>query len=286
MAAPPPSDVSVKNADEENMSSEMETEKCSTADHEAESEKGDLPLKTEPEIADPFKKPAIFAAPSLASKRGNVNVTAPSKPAEETRSLQENNKADVEDTSCEVSSTSVDESKTPVEGQENNTNGDKDKVKDVAPVKTKPRVILAKGPPTGNFPPIPYTEPPWGGKAPDVPYSLEILKNGSIVDTVPLTHTSYFVVGRLPVCDISLEHPSISRYHAVIQYRGQPGEMESVGEGRGFYIHDLGSTHGTVVNKNKIPPKTYIRLRVGHVLKFGGSTRLFVLQVMLNNSHL
>uniref|UniRef100_H3DN53 Solute carrier family 4 member 1 adaptor protein n=1 Tax=Tetraodon nigroviridis TaxID=99883 RepID=H3DN53_TETNG len=79
-------------------------------------------------------------------------------------------------------------------------------------------------------------------------------------------------------CDVSLEHPSISRYHAVIQYRSQAGDSESAGEDTGFYLHDLGSTHGTVVNKNKIPPKTYIRLRVGHVLKFGGSTRLFILQ--------
>ncbi|KAG7466063.1 hypothetical protein MATL_G00160850 [Megalops atlanticus] len=67
-------------------------------------------------------------------------------------------------------------------------------------------------------------------------------------------------------------------YHAVLQYRVRSGEDGAVGEEAGFYAFDLGSTHGTFVNKNKIPPKTYIRLRVGHVLKFGGSTRLFILQ--------
>ncbi|KAM9466761.1 kanadaptin [Clarias gariepinus] len=135
----------------------------------------------------------------------------------------------------------------------------------------------AKAPPSGKFPPLPYSEPPWAG-VPDVPYTFELLKNGSILDTVALSQQSYFVVGRLPVCDISLEHPSISRYHAVVQYRGEPGDTGALGEELGFYVYDLGSTHGTFVNKNKIPPKTYLRLHVGHVVKFGGSTRLFILQ--------
>uniref|UniRef100_A0A8B9KL11 Solute carrier family 4 member 1 adaptor protein n=1 Tax=Astyanax mexicanus TaxID=7994 RepID=A0A8B9KL11_ASTMX len=140
-----------------------------------------------------------------------------------------------------------------------------------------PKKAPIKVPPSGKFPPLPYSEPPWAGVA-TVPYSFELLKNGAILDSIPLTQQSYFVVGRLPVCDVSLEHPSISRYHAVVQYRGLVGEEGSVGEEAGFYVYDLGSTHGTFLNKNKIPPKTYIRLRVGHVLKFGGSTRLFILQ--------
>lgn len=40
----------------------------------------------------------------------------------------------------------------------------------------------------------------------------------------------------------------------------------------------MGSTHGTWLNKRQIPPKVYSRVRVGHVFKFGVSTRLFVLQ--------
>ncbi|XP_035530019.1 kanadaptin [Morone saxatilis] len=276
MAASPPSDVCVKNTDEE-MNSATETDQCSATEVGVEPEKKDL-HKPEPETEDTFKKPALFAAPSLTSKRSSV--AAPSKAtAAETKTVTENNNAEVVDTTKEDSSGPVNENNTE-KGQEEDKNVVKDK--NVAPVKTKPeakpRVLPPKVPPAGKFPPVPYTEPPWGGIAPDTPYALEILKNGTIVDTVPLTQRSYFVVGRLPVCDVPLEHPSISRYHAVIQYRREAGEGESVGEERGFYIHDLGSTHGTVVNKNKIPPKTYIRLRVGHVLKFGGSTRLFILQ--------
>lgn len=262
------------------MNSAVETDECSAAENGGEPENKDVD-KTEPEeTKDIFKKPALFAAPSLTSKRSSV--AAPSKTiAAETKPVTENNQAEAIEPTGEDSGGPANENETTEKDKEEDKKGAKDK--NAAPVRTKPeakpRALPPKGPPAGKSPPVPYTEPPWGGEAPASPYALEILKNGTIVDTVPLTERSYFVVGRLPVCDVSLEHPSISRYHAVIQYRSQAGEGGSVGEETGFYIHDLGSTHGTVVNKNKIPPKTYIRLRVGHVLKFGGSTRLFILQV-------
>uniref|UniRef100_A0A665V7G6 FHA domain-containing protein n=1 Tax=Echeneis naucrates TaxID=173247 RepID=A0A665V7G6_ECHNA len=269
MAASPPSDASVKNTGEE-MNFTAEPDECSAAENGGEPERKDSP-KREPEPEDPFKKPALFAAPSLSGKRANV-ATSSKTAAAETKDAKENNRAERE--------TSASEEGIREKCQQQEKNGEKDT--DVPAVKAKadpkPRVLPVKGAPAGKFPPLPYTEPPWGGKASEIPYALEILKNGTIVDKLPLTDRSFFVVGRLPVCDVSLEHPSISRYHAVIQFRGQAGDGEAVGEERGFYIHDLGSTHGTVVNKNKIPPKTYIRLRVGHVLKFGGSTRLFILQ--------
>uniref|UniRef100_A0A8C7S0Q4 Solute carrier family 4 member 1 adaptor protein n=1 Tax=Oncorhynchus mykiss TaxID=8022 RepID=A0A8C7S0Q4_ONCMY len=235
---------------------------------------------TNTQTEDPFKKPALFAAPSLVSKRGLVASRAARKPTHE-----ENGDKELQPSTSDSSEASADEQTTPSTSDNDNTSrkgvesenySEKDQTSDVQP----PPRFPVKGTPIGKFkphPPVPYAEPPWAGVA-DVPYSLEILKNGTIVDTVPLTQQSYFVVGRLPVCDVSLEHPSISRYHAVIQYRGLAGEEEAVGEARGFYVHDLGSTHGTFVNKNKIPPNTYIRVRVGHVLKFGGSTRLFIMQ--------
>ncbi|XP_069743844.1 kanadaptin isoform X2 [Narcine bancroftii] len=139
---------------------------------------------------------------------------------------------------------------------------------------SKPRSILRL--PSDKYkphPPLPYVEPPWGGLA-EAPYSFEVLKDGSIVAEISLNLKSFYVVGRLPVCDISLEHPSISRYHAVVQHR-RVADGES---GTGFYIYDLGSTHGTLVNKEKVEPNCYCRLNVGHVIKFGGSTRLLILQ--------
>ena len=105
--------------------------------------------------------------------------------------------------------------------------------------------------------------------------------------------------GRLPVCDVPLEHPSISRYHAILQHRPQDEkrrEGEGVEEGEweserrvdvlacrpseaGFYVYDLASTHGTYLNKKRIQPRSYYRVRVGQMIRFGGSSRLFVLEV-------
>jgi len=121
--------------------------------------------------------------------------------------------------------------------------------------------------------PLQYLEPSWGG-LPDKPYHLEILKNGTIVDTVKLENKSFFTIGRLPVCDVPFEHPSLSRYHAVLQFKTNPSPEKPVG----FYLFDLDSTHGSFHNKKKCFPKTFYRLRVGHMLKFGGSTRTVLLQ--------
>ena len=125
-------------------------------------------------------------------------------------------------------------------------------------------------------PPLQYSEPSsWGGIVPpDKKYFIEEIKSGKIVQTYQLKNKSYFSVGRLPSNDIALEHPSLSRYHAVIQYK----ENGSSDQPQGFYLYDLGSTHGTYHNKNRCFAKTYYRLRVGHGLKFGGSTRLLILQ--------
>ena len=128
-----------------------------------------------------------------------------------------------------------------------------------------------KPPPTA--PAFQYEEPSWAG-IPDKTYCLEILKNGTIVETFKLEGKSYFTVGRLPICDVPFEHPSLSRYHAILQFKSKPSPEKPVG----FYLYDLDSTHGTLHNKNKCFPRTFYRLRVGHMLKFGGSTRTAILQ--------
>lgn len=260
------------------MNSERESDGGLAVEDGSEPENKDAD-RTEPEEGkDIFKKPALLAVPLLTKR----SIAATFKPTAETNTATENDQAQVVDTTQEKSEGPENVSRTAETGRGEDKDGAKDN-KQSAPVRIQPeekhRARPPKGPLPAKFPPLKYTEPSWGGGPPDYAYALEMLKNGTIVDTVPLTQRSYFVVGRLPVCDVALEHPSISRYHAVIQYRSQAGEGESVGEEAGFYVHDLGSTHGTVVNKNKVPPKTYIRLRVGHVLKFGGSTRLFILQV-------
>ncbi|XP_017883727.1 kanadaptin [Ceratina calcarata] len=124
--------------------------------------------------------------------------------------------------------------------------------------------------------PLSYVEPSWGGK-PTVDYKMEILKSGVIIETISLVEHSFYVVGRLPSCHLSLAHPTISRYHAILQYRAKASE-EDEGHSKGFYIYDLGSTHGTYWNGNRIKPKIYVRLRGGHMLGFGCSQRKYILQ--------
>ena len=51
-----------------------------------------------------------------------------------------------------------------------------------------------------------------------------------------------------------LEHPLVSRYHTVLQHRVSGLDAEGDGHGPGFYLYDLGSTHGTFLNKTRIPP--------------------------------
>jgi hypothetical protein len=106
--------------------------------------------------------------------------------------------------------------------------------------------------------PLPYREPKWSG-IPNETYSFEVLKSGKILETVSLNSKSYYVFGRLSSCDIHMAHPTISRHHAVLQYRSEESENNPIG----FYIYDLGSTHGTFLNKNRIKSNMFVRVQVG-----------------------
>ena len=121
---------------------------------------------------------------------------------------------------------------------------------------------------------LPYREPSWGGK-PDFPYSLEVIKDGILRDTFPVNSKSFYTFGRLEECDMTIDHPSSSRYHAVLQFCAADTDKKK----KGFYLYDVGSTHGTKLNKDKIQSRVFCRVRVGHVIKFGGSSRLWILQV-------
>ncbi|KAI8976126.1 SMAD/FHA domain-containing protein [Pilobolus umbonatus] len=116
-----------------------------------------------------------------------------------------------------------------------------------------------------SIPPLPYTTPPWSG-IPCYDYKVEVLKNGQSIDTFEGPKKEYITIGRLPICDINMEHPSISRYHAVLQF-------DEEGDG---YLFDLGSAHGTKLNKKEITKKEYVPLKPGDQIKFGESTRIYI----------
>lgn len=44
-----------------------------------------------------------------------------------------------------------------------------------------------------------------------------------------------------------------------------------------IFLYDLDSAHGTIINKQRVPSRHFTKLRVGDQLKFGESTRTYVL---------
>ncbi|KAI8098837.1 SMAD/FHA domain-containing protein [Halteromyces radiatus] len=116
-------------------------------------------------------------------------------------------------------------------------------------------------------PPLKYDKPSWGAVA-CFDYSLEVLKGGVSIDKIQGPRKDVITIGRLPLCDIIMEHPSLSRYHAVIQFNE---------EGQAF-LYDLDSSYGCQLNKKKIPPRTYEPLHTGDQIRFGESTRLYIFE--------
>ncbi|KAI9287640.1 SMAD/FHA domain-containing protein [Umbelopsis sp. AD052] len=123
-----------------------------------------------------------------------------------------------------------------------------------------PSAPTPKQPPQG--PALAYNKPDWSSAA-KLKYSFEILKNGAVVQEFVGPAREFITVGRLPLCDLELEHPSISRYHAVIQFND---------DGKAF-LYDLGSGHGTRINKKPVDKHSYVPLTEGDQIKFGESTR-------------
>jgi pSer/pThr/pTyr-binding forkhead associated (FHA) protein len=113
-----------------------------------------------------------------------------------------------------------------------------------------------------------YSPPAWSAR-PTAPTELEVIKAGVVLENRELTNREYFVLGRQddPAVHLLLEHPSISRQHAVLQFK-RTGQV---------YLFDLGSTWGSYVNMKRIPSREYVEVVDGDMLKFGESTRTYIL---------
>ncbi|KNB45659.1 hypothetical protein JH06_0720 [Blastocystis sp. subtype 4] len=120
---------------------------------------------------------------------------------------------------------------------------------------------------------------------PNLKWRVYEFKDGKIVDTKYLHRCSAFLIGRDErVCDWILLHESISKQHAVFQFRKVPLvliQFYTYFEFRRMvikpYIMDLDSTNGTFLNGKKIEGSRYYELREGDELKFGFSTRSYIL---------
>jgi len=104
--------------------------------------------------------------------------------------------------------------------------------------------------------------------------ALEVMKNGKKIGTITRCSKNKAVVfGRHKnFADVLLRHPSISRQHAAILH-GKSGNM---------YVMDLGSSHGTYVNKRKLEGEQREPLEDGDVVRFGASSREYVVRLCLD----
>ncbi|XP_057430764.1 FHA domain-containing protein DDL [Lotus japonicus] len=125
-----------------------------------------------------------------------------------------------------------------------------------------------------------FNEPPEARK-PDVKWRLYVFRGGEVLNEPLYIHRqSCYLFGReRRVADIPTDHPSCSKQHAVIQFRQveteQPDGMLS--KQVRPYIMDLGSTNKTFLNESPIEPQRYYELREKDTIKFGNSSREYVL---------
>ncbi|KAF8887166.1 SMAD/FHA domain-containing protein [Infundibulicybe gibba] len=124
-----------------------------------------------------------------------------------------------------------------------------------------------------------YNEPPEARK-PVLGWRLYVFKGSEQVELLHIHRQSAYLFGRdRLVADVAVDHPSCSKQHAVIQYR-YVQEKDEFGGSKGTikpFIIDLESTNGTHVNDEAIPVSRYYELKASDVIKFGQSTREYVL---------
>ncbi|CAH9135694.1 unnamed protein product [Cuscuta epithymum] len=125
-----------------------------------------------------------------------------------------------------------------------------------------------------------FNEPP-DARKPSVRWRLYVLKNGEVFNEPLYVHrqSSYLFGRERRVADIPTDHPSCSKQHAVLQYRQVEKENSDGTLSKQIrpYIMDLGSTNGTFINDNRIEPQRYYELLEKDTIKFGNSSREYVL---------
>lgn len=126
---------------------------------------------------------------------------------------------------------------------------------------------------------INYAEPSEARK-PKRRWRLYPFKGEQSLQTFYIHRQSCFLIGRdRKICDIPIDHPSCSKQHAVLQYRLVPYEKEDGSTSKRVrpYLLDMSSANGTFVNNKKIDSKKYVELLEKDVIKFGYSSREYVL---------
>ena len=97
---------------------------------------------------------------------------------------------------------------------------------------------------------------------------LLVWKGAALLESLAINVRPFYFAGRLPECDVMLEHASASRHHAAILHH-RSGAV---------YIHDLGSAHGTFLSGRRLPPREPTLWAEGEPCVFGASSRTYVLR--------
>ncbi|KAL9528276.1 Smad nuclear interacting protein [Sphaerulina musiva] len=149
----------------------------------------------------------------------------------------------------------------------------------------KPTGLLAKEANTvaGTTTVLKYHEPPEARKPPaKEQWRMYVFKKQDLLDTIQLHSRSVWLVGRdQKITDLFLEHPSISKQHAVIQFRHRTSTNEFGDKLSKVkpYLIDLDSANGTKLNGKKVEASRYMELLDQDVVSFGDSEREYVMML-------
>eukprot|EP01064_Diplonema_japonicum_P013882 TRINITY_DN21417_c0_g1_i1.p1 TRINITY_DN21417_c0_g1~~TRINITY_DN21417_c0_g1_i1.p1 ORF type:complete len:365 (+),score=61.25 TRINITY_DN21417_c0_g1_i1:43-1137(+) len=113
-----------------------------------------------------------------------------------------------------------------------------------------------------------FDVPEWAGM-PCGGVHLCVFKGEKQIDTIMIDGCPYYLFGRnSQVCDVPLEHPSVSRVHVALVHHEKS---------KSTYIIDLKTQHGTFINDTKLPHKKPVKITPEDRLRVGMSTRSFKL---------
>lgn len=125
---------------------------------------------------------------------------------------------------------------------------------------------------------------PLDAATPTKNWRLYVFKDNDVNEVLHLHRKSYFIIGRdHRIADIHTLHPSCSKQQAVIQFRridtvtrDENHNLLKLSEVKP-YVMDLESAHGTTLNGAAMEPARYYELLERDVLRFGQSSRDYVL---------
>merc|ERR1711894_675459 len=126
---------------------------------------------------------------------------------------------------------------------------------------------------------VKYSEPTEARK-PKTRWRLYVFKGNEELPILYIHRQSAYLLGRdRKVADIPLDHPSCSKQHAALQYRLVDFSRQDGTKSRRVtpYVIDLNSANGTYVNNQKIESQKYVRLLEKDIIKFGLSSREYIM---------